>query len=43
MVARTLNGSVEGKAIGIDHNGVLLIETSDGSIKEIYSADIELK
>ncbi len=41
--ARTLNGVIEGKAIGIDNSGVLLIETSDGSIKQIYSADIELK
>lgn len=40
--ARTINGSVEGNAIGIDDSGVLLIETSDGSIKQIYSADIEL-
>ncbi|WP_226666842.1 biotin--[acetyl-CoA-carboxylase] ligase [Metabacillus litoralis] len=43
IVARTLNGSVEGKAIGINDQGVLLIETSDGSIKEIYSADIDIK
>jgi len=40
--AKTINGSVEGKAVGIDDAGVLLIETSDGSVKQIYSADIEL-
>jgi BirA family transcriptional regulator, biotin operon repressor / biotin---[acetyl-CoA-carboxylase] ligase len=42
MIARTLNGAIEGKAIGIDDNGVLLIETNDGVIERIYSADIEL-
>lgn len=41
IVARTLNGSFQGKAIGINDQGVLLIELSDGSIKEIYSADID--
>lgn len=41
--AKTINGSVEGKAVGIDDAGVLLIETSDGSVKQIYSADIELQ
>lgn len=43
MIARTLKGTVEGRAIGIDDDGVLLIETEDRSIERIYSADIELK
>ncbi len=41
--ARTINGTVEGTAIGIDDAGVLLIQTNDGSISQIYSADIELQ
>jgi len=43
ITARTINGTVEGKAIGINDAGVLLIQTSDGSVKQIYSADIELQ
>jgi BirA family biotin operon repressor/biotin-[acetyl-CoA-carboxylase] ligase len=43
IIARTLKGTVEGKAIGINDDGVLLIETADRSIEHIYSADIEIK
>lgn len=43
IIARTLNGSIEGKAIGINDDGVLLIEKEDGTITHIYSADIEMK
>ncbi|BET18102.1 bifunctional biotin--[acetyl-CoA-carboxylase] synthetase/biotin operon repressor [Bacillus velezensis] len=39
--ARTLQGTFYGKSLGIDDEGVLLLETRDG-IKKIYSADIEL-
>ena len=39
--ARTLQGTFYGKSLGIDNEGVLLLETRDG-IKKIYSADIEL-
>ncbi|MEQ6000059.1 biotin--[acetyl-CoA-carboxylase] ligase [Bacillus amyloliquefaciens] len=39
--ARTLQGTFYGKSLGIDDEGVLLLETKDG-IKKIYSADIEL-
>ena len=39
--ARTLQGAFYGKSLGIDDEGVLLLETKDG-IKKIYSADIEL-
>lgn len=39
--ARTLQGTFYGKSLGIDDDGVLLLETRDG-IKKIYSADIEL-
>ncbi len=41
IVARTLTGSIEGKALGINEEGVLLIEDADGMIHHIYSADIE--
>ncbi len=40
--ARTLNGTFYGKALGIDEEGVLLLETKEG-IKKIYSADIEMR
>ena len=43
IIARTLNGTVEGKAIGIDDDGVLLIETNNRVIERIYSADIEFQ
>ncbi|MFT4413067.1 biotin--[acetyl-CoA-carboxylase] ligase [Fredinandcohnia humi] len=42
IVARTLTGSIEGKAIGITDEGVLLIEDLTGKIHQIYSADIEI-
>ncbi|MBT2575437.1 biotin--[acetyl-CoA-carboxylase] ligase [Bacillus sp. ISL-51] len=41
LQARTLQGTFYGKSLGIDDEGVLLLETKDG-IKKIYSADIEL-
>ncbi|KKI88762.1 biotin--acetyl-CoA-carboxylase ligase [Bacillus sp. SA1-12] len=43
IIARTLKGTIEGKAIGIDDDGVLLIEKNDQSLERIYSADIEIK
>ncbi|MEH7388389.1 biotin--[acetyl-CoA-carboxylase] ligase [Bacillus sp. JJ1521] len=42
IIARTLNGSIEGKAIGINEDGVLLLEDVAGNLHRIYSADIEL-
>ncbi|MFS0656553.1 biotin--[acetyl-CoA-carboxylase] ligase [Bacillus sp. 179-C3.3 HS] len=42
IIARTINGQYTGKALGINDEGVLLLETSDG-IQKIYSADIELE
>jgi BirA family transcriptional regulator, biotin operon repressor / biotin---[acetyl-CoA-carboxylase] ligase len=40
--ARTLMGTIEGKALGITEEGVLCIKDQDGIIHQIYSADIEL-
>ncbi len=40
--ARTINGNIEGKALGITEEGVLLIEESNGVVQKIYSADIEV-
>lgn len=40
--AVTLNETIEGKAIGITEEGVLEIQLEDGSIKQVYSADIHL-
>ncbi|MGX9133853.1 biotin--[acetyl-CoA-carboxylase] ligase [Rummeliibacillus sp. JY-2-4R] len=41
--ATTLREVFVGKAIGITKDGVLQLQLDDGSIKEIYSADIELE
>ncbi|WP_044336372.1 biotin--[acetyl-CoA-carboxylase] ligase [Rossellomorea aquimaris] len=40
--ARTINGTIEGKALGITDEGVLKIEDSTGTVHQIYSADIEV-
>jgi BirA family transcriptional regulator, biotin operon repressor / biotin---[acetyl-CoA-carboxylase] ligase len=42
ITARTLNGSIRGKALGITDEGVLMLEGVDGTIHYIHSADIEL-
>ena len=41
--ARTITGSIHGKALGITEDGVLMIEDEMGKVHHIYSADIELK
>ncbi|WP_332648758.1 biotin--[acetyl-CoA-carboxylase] ligase [Lysinibacillus sp. 54212] len=41
--ATTLREVIEGEAIGITEAGVLQIRTNSGEIKEVYSADIEIK
>lgn len=43
LIARTLHGSIRGRAVGIDDEGVLLLETAEGKIEKIYSADIEIQ
>jgi BirA family biotin operon repressor/biotin-[acetyl-CoA-carboxylase] ligase len=43
IIARTLSGTIVGKAIGIDDDGVLLIETNNRVIERIYSADIDFQ
>ncbi|WP_223593448.1 biotin--[acetyl-CoA-carboxylase] ligase [Neobacillus bataviensis] len=40
--ARTLTNVIEGKALGITDEGVLMLEDNIGTIHHIYSADIEL-
>ncbi|MCA1063160.1 biotin--[acetyl-CoA-carboxylase] ligase [Rossellomorea sp. AcN35-11] len=40
--ARTINGTIEGRALGITEEGVLKIEDSTGMVHQIYSADIEV-
>jgi BirA family biotin operon repressor/biotin-[acetyl-CoA-carboxylase] ligase len=42
ITARTLNGSISGKALGITDEGVLKVEDDLGEVHHIYSADIEL-
>ncbi len=41
--ATTIRDVLVGKAIGITKDGVLQLQLDDGSIKEVYSADIELE
>lgn len=40
--ARTLTETIEGKALGITNDGVLLLEDKNGTIHHIYSADIDI-
>ncbi len=40
--ARTINGTIEGRALGITEEGVLKIEDTSGIVHQIYSADIEV-
>lgn len=42
VTANTLSGSIKGKALGINEDGVLLLEDDDGKTHFIYSADILL-
>ncbi|MCM3091288.1 MULTISPECIES: biotin--[acetyl-CoA-carboxylase] ligase [unclassified Cytobacillus] len=42
LTARTITGSIYGKALGITDDGVLMIEDSSGKVHHVYSADIEL-
>jgi BirA family biotin operon repressor/biotin-[acetyl-CoA-carboxylase] ligase len=42
VTIRQVNGSMEGIALGIDHEGVLLVQKDDGSVEKVYSADIEI-
>ncbi len=42
LTARTITGSIYGKALGITDDGVLMIEDSGGKLHYVYSADIEL-
>ena len=37
-----LNETIEGTALGISDEGVLELKLDDGSIRGIYSADIEI-
>jgi BirA family biotin operon repressor/biotin-[acetyl-CoA-carboxylase] ligase len=43
ITARTLNGTILGRALGITDDGVLIIEDDQGKKHNIYSADIEIK
>ena len=40
ITARTVSGTITGEALGIDHEGVLLLKNADGRIERLYSADI---
>ena len=38
-----LNETIEGTALGISNEGILELKLDDGSIRGIYSADIEVQ
>lgn len=40
--ARTITGVITGKALGITDEGVLQLQDANGTIHNIYSADIEI-
>ena len=42
IIARTITGTLQGTALGITDDGVLILEQQDGTITHIHSADIEL-
>lgn len=42
ITARTLNGTITGRALGITDEGVLKVKDDCGELHHIYSADIEL-
>lgn len=42
IIARTIQNTIEGKALGITDDGVLQIEDEHGRIHNVYSADIEV-
>ncbi|WP_078382727.1 biotin--[acetyl-CoA-carboxylase] ligase [Sutcliffiella halmapala] len=42
IIARTITGTLEGIAVGITEDGVLMLEGIDGEISYIHSADIEI-
>lgn len=41
--ARTAKDTIEGRALGINDDGVLLLEDAEGTVHHIHSADIEFK
>ncbi|MEI5907217.1 biotin--[acetyl-CoA-carboxylase] ligase [Bacillus spongiae] len=43
IIARTINETIYGKALGITDEGILLVKEEDGKIREIYSADIQIQ
>lgn len=42
VTIRTLQGSFDGVAEGIDDSGVLLVRKEDGTVEHVYSADVEI-
>ncbi|OLN23221.1 biotin--[acetyl-CoA-carboxylase] ligase [Domibacillus antri] len=42
IIARTVTGTIRGRALGITDEGVLKLEDENGVIHDIYSADIEI-
>lgn len=41
VTMRTVQQTIQGKAIGLDEEGVLLLEDLDGVVHKVYSADLE--
>ncbi|WP_139489134.1 biotin--[acetyl-CoA-carboxylase] ligase [Brevibacillus dissolubilis] len=43
VTVRTVQSTVEGQAIGLDDDGVLLVEDMAGQLHKVYSADIDYR
>ncbi|UFJ42748.1 biotin--[acetyl-CoA-carboxylase] ligase [Brevibacillus humidisoli] len=41
LTVRTLNETIEGRAVGLDADGILIVEDAKGVQHKVYSADIE--
>jgi BirA family biotin operon repressor/biotin-[acetyl-CoA-carboxylase] ligase len=43
VTVRTIHTTLEGKAIGLDQEGVLIVQDAEGQQHKVYSADIEYR
>ncbi|MFY0543096.1 biotin--[acetyl-CoA-carboxylase] ligase [Brevibacillus sp. H7] len=43
VTVRTLHTTLEGRAVGLDEEGVLIVEDADGNRHKVYSADVEYR
>lgn len=43
VTVRTIHSSLEGRAVGLDPEGVLIVEDAEGNQHKVYSADVEYR